>query len=99
VGLDYIYAWEKLYDAVRFMACTKGDIRERLDGAYASFHTLQVHKIPDANLAKKFQEIMDQLTGKGPVRQTLSAMSDDDAERLATEIFDLFHDVKTRYNK
>jgi hypothetical protein len=93
------YAWEKLYDAVRAMASGKADIRGRLYSAHVSMQALSMVAIPDAILDKRFKEIVSQLKGKGTVRDSLDAMTEDEASELANKIFDLFHDVKTEYDR
>ena len=53
--MDFEYVWKKLYEAVEFMVYSSLDIRDRLEVAYPFFHTLLVHKIPDAGLAQRFE--------------------------------------------
>ena len=94
------YAWEKLYTAVRFMASSKADIRERLHCAYIpSIMSLSMDAMPDATLEKKLREIVNELEGKVPSRDRLADMSEDEASEWAKKIFDLFHDVKTEYDQ
>jgi hypothetical protein len=93
------YAWEKLYDAVRAMASGKADIRGRLYSAHVSIQGLSMGAIPDASLDERFKEIVNHLKAKGTARDSLDAMTEDDASELAKKIFDLFHDVKTEYDR
>ena len=51
--MDFEHFWEKLCEAVEFMVYSSLDIRDRLEAAYPSFHTVLVHKIPDVGLAQR----------------------------------------------
>lgn len=99
---DLTYANEKLYSAVRYMVASPENLHDRIEGAFASFHTL----LPPHNfknlppkIQSKLQEIHERLTherargSEGDVRATLNVMAADDAQDLAQEIFDLYYAV------
>jgi hypothetical protein len=93
--MDLSDAQEKLYDAVQFMATSTQHIRSRLETAYRFLHTLQLDPTPNAEFAKRLNEIMSAMTGGGnTVQQALLAVSDAKAEEIATKLFDLFCDVQ-----
>jgi hypothetical protein len=96
------YANEKLYGAVRNMVASPKGLHDRLDGAYLAFHTLHATHNLEAlppELRSKLEDIFERLTreeakgSEGKVRATLNVMSEDDAQNLAHDTFDLYHAV------
>lgn len=85
------YAWEKTCDAARGLACGKADLRERLRIAHAYLRVLQVHKIPDVQLAEKLDRILE--------KQITATMREDEAADLAGEIFDLHCEVQKKHDQ
>lgn len=86
------FASERLASAVRCMACGNEPLQKRLEGAYAEFHPLIPADFPKG-LDKKYLDILSRLTREGSVRDTTSAMSDEEAVEIAASIVDLFFAV------
>lgn len=86
------FASERLASAVRCMACGNEPLQQRLEGAYAEFHPLIPADFPEG-LDKKYLDIFSRLTRNGSVRDTTSAMSDQEASGIAASIVDLFFAV------
>jgi hypothetical protein len=101
-----MYANEKLSSAVRYMVASPKGLHDRLDGAYATFHTLHAEHNLEAlppDLRSKLESIFERLTreeakgSEGKVSATLNVMSEEDARDLAQQIFDLYHLVHDQH--
>lgn len=97
---DLTYAHEKLLVAVESMATSAATLQDRLYHGYMSFHPLQERDFDDPEMRAQYAQIMAGLTtvktgpaSEGYVKNTLAAMSDDEAERIADLIFSLFMGV------
>jgi hypothetical protein len=85
---------------MRTLATGKGDVRDRLLGAYMSFHTLNEKDFPE-EFKKDWAWVMKQLTKYGPLRDykgdvwlgsvenTMNRIRNSTGERIAKKIFDL----------
>ena len=104
--MDYYYAQEKLYIAIRSLATNNCTIHERILNAFMSFHTLREEDFPD-EYKEDWKWIMDQITKKGPVmsekndvlvgsvENTLAGLDNSVAVEIATKIFDIAWDLCT----
>jgi uncharacterized protein YjbJ (UPF0337 family) len=94
------YALEKLSTAVHSLAVGKGDVRNRLRGAFMSFHPVQESDFPE-HLKAKWRWIKGELTKFGPivdddgkvvdgsVDHTLSRIKNSTGRRIAEAIVSL----------
>jgi hypothetical protein len=101
-GRKYGYALEKLGVAVQRLVGV-GDIRERLYEAFKSLITLQPRDLPE-HIRDEFSALRRDMTwvpvdqvGEGQLKSTLRAMTDEEADRLAKEIYVLYEQVITAY--
>jgi hypothetical protein len=62
----WLYADEKLSNAIRLLAVHPGDVRSRLLVAFMEFHPLNEHDFPPT-LQKHYRWVMKQLTKRGPL--------------------------------
>jgi hypothetical protein len=101
---ELMYANEKLYSAIRYMVTNPRDLHERLHGAHSVFHVLSAHLAdlpPD--FRTRLENIFERFTREkakgteGNVRATLNVMSDEDAQELAGDIFDLYYAVHDQH--
>lgn len=99
---DPSYGREKLGQGAEALV-SKGDIKERLYRAWVSgLHVIRPHHLPE-DLRKEFAELRSAFTwvpvdtpGEGKLAATLRAMSDEEAERLANKILDMYVEVVER---
>ncbi len=91
------YAREKFGVAVDGMATSACDIRDRLEGAYLSFHPVRAEDFTSKENSDLYRKVMEKLTAvkdgptdNGHVKNTLSAMTDGEAESVASDIFELY---------
>jgi len=96
------YAYEKFSIAIRGMASSPQNIKDRIRNAHLHFHTLKSDDLPqDSRL--KYENLTTKLTSvrakenEGSVRASLDAMSDNEAEELARVIVDLYDEIKIAY--
>jgi hypothetical protein len=106
MGLSYTY--EKLHLATRALATGANDIRDRLESAAISTMMLDVSPqdqqfdFPTPELRDKFRSVRERMTrveargDEGRIRATLRTLSDEEAEQIATDLFDLFVDIAER---
>jgi hypothetical protein len=92
----YGYAWQHFHSAARTLAESSDSIQRRLRNAYVlALIRLQKEQLPPP-LQNDFSAIISRLKAEpasesqGGVDATMRSMSDDDAEDLATKIFDMF---------
>jgi hypothetical protein len=87
---DLSYPYEKFVVAIYCLA-GKASLQRRLEDVYMScLIRLKPEDFEDQDMRSHFEGIMEHLTGDGPVRDTVMAMSDDKAESLAEQIIGLF---------
>ena len=105
LNYDYSYAWEKLYSAVRLLATSNGDLRDRLRDSYDGWHTLRDESFPGSEeLQKEYADIKELITKGdkdkrvGTVGDATRNMTIEEAHDLAVRIFDLFHKVVEKHH-
>ena len=99
--MSFLYALEKLLNAVLAMATTDMPLRDRLEVAMIEMLPLRGDDFPDEELRRRFQGIREDLAieetklpGQGRIfRATLRILTEEDAVAIARRIFDLFTDV------
>ena len=100
MSLDYAY--EKFSIAIRGMASSPQNIKDRICNAHLHFHTLKLDDLPQDS-RWKYEDLITKLTSvrakenEGSVRASLDAMSDNEAEELARVIVDLYDEIKIAY--
>ncbi|CDX62972.1 hypothetical protein MPL1032_80044 [Mesorhizobium plurifarium] len=99
------YAREKFVTATSTLV-GNGDIRQRLLGAYMSFHPVKGSDFRTPELAKQYKEIMDRLTkvtpvdpDEGRVPATVKQLTDDEAGQIAELIWNLTYSLLTAPRK
>lgn len=97
------YAREKFGVAVDALAASATSIQDRLFSAYMSFHPVMERDFSDPEDAALYKSIHDRLTAvkdgpedNGRVKNTLNLMSDEDAEKLASDIVELDHSLRRK---
>ena len=96
MSLDY--ACEKFGTAIRFMASSPADIKDRIHSAYLEFHPVKSEDLPQDS-RNKYEDLIGKLTSvtargdEGKLRASLDAMSEEEATELAKAIVDLHDDV------
>ena len=96
MGMDYTQ--EKLWQAVNTLVGS-GSIQTRL--RYAAEYLIRVkgrdeHAFPQAELQERFARVMERLTStpavgdEGTIQASTRNLTDEDAEKVASEIFSLF---------
>lgn len=98
------YAYEKFSIAVGSMASSAAPIQRRLHSAYMSFHPVQARDFKDEGMRGLYMQIMDGLTkvkdpDTGYVPATLAQMTDEEAQRIAGLIVDLFFSIARAHLK
>ncbi|GAJ96193.1 hypothetical protein [Rhizobium rhizogenes] len=73
-----------------------GDIRMRVEYAFASMTTIKSEEFSNEEIGDRYQELYDRCTshaaendGEGTIRATLRHMSDEDVSDIAHKIFEL----------
>jgi hypothetical protein len=84
------HAFERLTRAQRPMATKPGSLQDRLDGAFKEMLGLSSDELPQ-DLQTSYRSIWDRL-----VRADTSPLTDQEAETIAKEFFDLFVQVNQR---
>lgn len=102
---DVGYACEKLFVAIETMATGSGDVRERLNDAFMSFHTLKEDDFP-VELRDDWRWVIDQLTRFGPVldhngeiykgsvEHTMQRIRRSTGSKIAKRIFQLYYKLE-----
>lgn len=93
------YEYWKFLQAARGLASGSESLRKRIEYAYLTFHPVQ-EKDLSGHILELYAEIMERLTrvkdgdpGEGYVVNTLAAMTDQEAEKVAELIFDIFVEI------
>ena len=75
-----------------------GDIRTRVEYAFASMTTIKSAEFSNEEIGDRYQELYDRCTshaaeidGEGTLRATLRHMSDEEVADVADKIFELHH--------
>ena len=95
---ELIYASEKSYMATRCLV-GKADIRKRVQNALMELLVLKMGHNLDKELAKRLRDMFSALDKgisepkSGKMAVNVGLMSDDEVEKLATDILDFFIDV------
>lgn len=90
------YNWQRLRMAVEALATSSAPIQTRVEHAAMGLLTLRGDDFTDADELAAFRRVMDALTsragtaGEGAFAASSRAMSDDEAEAVAQDIFTLF---------
>ena len=104
--VQYNYAQEKLYVAMRSLATGQGDVRVRLVEAFMSFHTLKEDDFPP-KYREDWKWITTELMKHGPlydyrgrvykgsVENTMGKLKNNIRKKIATKIFDIGYDLIT----
>ncbi len=82
--LNLDHAFERLTRAQRPMATRAGSLQDRLDRAYLEMLGLRADELPP-DLQGSYQSIWDRL-----VRTDKSPLTDQEADTIAKELFDLY---------
>jgi hypothetical protein len=100
---ETLYAEEKLYDAVHCLVTGPGPLRERLAAAAIHLIRLTAKNFPDRATAKVFEGIREDLTiieagpgDDGTIDATTKRLTDYDADRIASRIFELYGQIKDK---
>lgn len=94
---DSAYAREKFGTALSEMATSTKSLQDRLHAAYMAFRTVNASDLRDAKARSKLKEILKRLTAAKHdpdgriVRIALDRMNDQEAQEIATLIFELYH--------
>jgi hypothetical protein len=90
------YTQQKLWEAVRMLASGTEPIRQRLNYAGMSLAILNYGGERDAafashpDLQRRFDAVMQQITAKGSIEESTRVLPEDEARKVAQELFDLF---------
>jgi hypothetical protein len=87
MAVNLMHSFERLTRAQRPMATKAGSLQDRLDNAFKEMLGLSADELPQ-DLQSSYQSIWDRLSGAQNHRLT-----DQDAETLAKEFFDLYVQV------
>lgn len=92
--------YERLRLAVESLATGRGSLQDRLYYAFLHICVFRVEDFPE-RLRNEFREISEEMTkfegDEGSIKATCKVMSDDEAEKIAQRIFDLFTTITRRY--
>jgi len=101
------YISEKLSMAINAMATSASPIQKRLEyaaiGCITIAHGQFDKSFPDSELAQRWSAWWSSITNKdaegneGTLQATLGAMSDEDAENVAEELFSIYAAVEREY--
>ena len=107
--MKYDYAFEKLMATIDILATNKGRIKKRLfDAVLSQFINLTSDKITNylpSNLQKKYDIIISILTkekaiaNEGSLEATIKKLSEEEAKKIAEDIFSLFFNFLVDYYK
>lgn len=96
MSLDY--ACEKFGTALRFMASSPANIKDRIHSAYLEINLVKLEDLPQDS-RNEYEDLMGKLTSvtaigdEGKLRASLDAMSEEEATELAKVIVDLHDNV------
>lgn len=103
-----MYAHEKFSDAIRFMVASDRDLKERIQGAFSSFHTLDhphhLDQLPK-NIATDIRTLMASAHrvkasgSEGTLIATLNSMQALELHDLALKILELYDNICIAYRK
>lgn len=94
--------YERLRLAVESLATGRGSLQDRLYYAFLNIYVFRVEDFP-VRLRSDFKEICDEMTkvkptgDEGTIKATCNVMSDEEAEKIAQKIFDLFTAITRSY--
>jgi hypothetical protein len=98
----YRYPEEKFREAARVLATSSSTLQDRLHSAALAIHALAADDFEDPTLRARFTALEDMLTWKnaedeeGTFRATTAGLSDDQAERAAEAIFEIYAGLTLR---
>src|SRR5438128_2738150 len=93
------YTWEKLYGAVRALACSDDPLLHRLALAYRAMHMLTPTDFPDDELRDAYVRLVEVLRPEAPQRANSTmtpspaVLPPDHAHALADQLLRLYTDV------
>jgi len=94
--------YERLRLAVESLATGRERLQERLYYSFLNIHVFRVEDFPEI-LRNEFKEISEEMTkvtpigDEGSIKATCNVMGDEEAEKIAQRIFDLFTTIARRY--
>lgn len=95
--------WERLGNAVEYLASTQDKLQERLSRAFwAYLSALQVKDFPE-ELKEEFSKIREEMLKEEPfgaernIESTTKVMTDEKAEEIAKNIFNLYDQITRNY--
>ena len=106
---EYLYAGQKMADAIEALAVGEEEVRTRLISALNCLAPLRVEQLPP-DLQKEYAAIFKACTKSGPVKdqagrvtvgsiqRTLGACRKKTAAALAQRLFDLYFDLMRKMN-
>src|SRR5262245_11681923 len=98
----FVYAWERLYTAVRTLAVGRGSIQERLTVAFSS-ELCRLSSGPQGTsplpemFRERFTRIHGEVTQMGEFADTILALPDARAAELASEVFSMYAELDRHY--
>jgi hypothetical protein len=87
------YAYEKFMGAVNMLATSARPLQKRLVSAALGIRTLKSDDFPAGELRDGWEAIYERLTREGSFEATMAKMSDEDASKVATMIWDMFSEL------
>lgn len=106
---DYLYARQKMADAIEALAVGEEEVRARLISALDCLAPLRVEQLPPS-LQKEYAAIFKACTKSGPIKdhegkvtirsiqRTIRACRKKTAAALAQRLFDLYSDLTRKMN-
>ena len=92
--------YERLRLAVESLATGRGNLQDRLYYAFLHISVFRVEDFPE-RLRADFTEICEGMTkvkgDEGSIKATCEVMDDDEAEKIAQQILDLFTTIARSY--
>jgi len=94
--------YERLRLAVESLATGRGSLQDRLYYAFLHIYVFRVEEFPE-RLRDEFREISEEMTkvkpvgDEGSIKATCNIMGDEEAEKIAQRIFDLFTTIARSY--
>jgi hypothetical protein len=94
--------YERLRLAVESLATGRGSLQDRLYYALLNIYVFRVEDFP-VKIRDEFREIIEETTkvkpigDEGSIKATCRIMSDEEAEKIAQRIFDLFTTIARSY--
>ena len=100
--MPYDHAWEKFFNAVRYLAAGYGTIQERLcDACIHGLGPLLERENPP-EILEDFRNLQDQITkikptgSEGSIPDTIAQMTTGEAGNVAENIVSIFNRIATR---